>query len=274
MGGVLDRPGNTSPVAEFNCFADPYAADLILTAVKAGEFPMVMAPLDITTPHDVPFTDLIHPAIIRKAASASASPSDQVDPEVSTAVADEVAPTPLEAFIGSMLLRVRGLQASFGLPDAMEMHDPVAVWYAVQNATLPRIGTLPSTSSSSTGAGAAAGTESESNGFTLQTREFKIERNGELTRGMCVVDRRGTGESGGDSDRTKGELGKGGNVANGALSDKDKEEEERKKKADPTTDRMGEKVVKPSGLPFVITQTPGKEVLRKTLLRRVFGRKV
>jgi len=23
MGGALDVPGNTSPVAEFNCFADP-----------------------------------------------------------------------------------------------------------------------------------------------------------------------------------------------------------------------------------------------------------
>lgn len=270
MGGVLDRAGNTSPVAEFNCFADPYAAAEILDAVKAGAFPCVMAPLDITTPHDVPFTDLIHPSIIRKAAESTSSPSDTASPATADAVADAAAPTPLEGFIGNMLLRVRGLQASFGLPDAMEMHDPVAVWYAVQNADLPAIGTAQAQ---------GASTQSEENGFTLQQRDFKIERNGELTRGMCVVDRRGTGESG-DNDRTKGELGKGGDVGSSAtapapgITAASEEEAARKAKADPTTGRMGEKVEKPKQLPYIIKQTPGKEVLRKVLLERVFGRRV
>lgn len=62
-----------------------------------------------------------------------------------------------------MLVRVRGLMASFGLEDAMEMHDPVAVWYAI------------------------SGSES---GWATQERVFKVERTGEWTRGMCVVDRR------------------------------------------------------------------------------------
>ena len=272
MGGTLDRPGNTSPVAEFNCFADPYAAAQILDAVKAGEFQCVMAPLDITTPHDVPFVDLIHPSIVRKAAQATASLQDTASPAKAQKIAHEAAPSPLEEFIGNMLLRVRGLQASFGLPDAMEMHDPVAVWYAVQNAELALIGTAQQPNQ-------AGATESENNGFKLQQREFKVERNGELTRGMCVVDRRGTGESGGDNDRTKGELGKGGDVngssgSKGQAEQESEEEKKRKAQADPTTDRMGQKVEKPKQLPYIITQTPGKEVLRKMLLERVFGRQV
>lgn len=218
MGGALEHAGNTSPTAEFNCFADPYAAAEVLTAVKEGLFPLVMAPLDITTPHQIPFTDLIHPSITGEG---------EVTAE----------PTPIEAFIGSMLVRVRGLQASFGLPDAMEMHDPVAVWYAIENAALPAIGV-----------------DAPAEGFTLRQRDFQVERSGELTRGMCVVDRRGTGEAGGE-DRTKGELGQGGNnpAAKG---------------------RMGDDLAKAVKLPYVITRTPGKEVLRKTLLERVFGRAV
>lgn len=65
-----------------------------------------------------------------------------------------------------MLLRVRKIQASFGLSDAMEMHDPLAVWYAI------------------------ATSGGQADGWILESRDFAIERVGELTRGMCVVDRR------------------------------------------------------------------------------------
>ena len=138
MGGALDHPGNTSASAEFNCFADPYAADEVLSAVRDGSFRLTMAPLDITTPHTIPFDDLIH----------------------------ENAETPLRAFSTAMLRRVRKVQASFGLSDAMEMHDPLAVWYAI------------------------ATSHGEAQGWQMQSRDFAIERVGELTRGMCVVDRR------------------------------------------------------------------------------------
>lgn len=221
MGGALEHAGNTSPTAEFNCFADPYAAAEVLTAVKQGLFPLVMAPLDITTPHLIPFTDLIHPSITGDAPASE--------------------PTPIEAFVGAMLVRVRGLQASFGLPDAMEMHDPVAVWYAVENAALPSIGVAQ-----------------PKDGFVLRQRDFQVERSGELTRGMCVVDRRGTGEAGGE-DRTKGDLGKGEGTATANPAAKG---------------RMGDALDKPVNLPYVIVKTPGKEALRKTLLERVFGRQV
>ena len=220
MGGALDHPGNTSPVAEFNCFADPYAADLVLEAVKSGLFRIVLAPLDITTPHQIPFDDLIHPSY----------PSNP-DPEL----------TPLKHLTSAMLGRVRGLQASFGLPDAMEMHDPVAVWYAIAHAHLPR------------------GQEA-AEGWAVKPRKFKVERHGELTRGMCVIDRRGGGEDGGAESgetRTKNE-----NLADNAVPESAKR------------DRDGSEIKVESSEPSVIVTTPGSAELRRILLSRVFGTKV
>ncbi|MEX1140678.1 MAG: nucleoside hydrolase [Bacteroidota bacterium] len=44
MGGAFRVPGNTGPVAEFNYFVDPEAADLILTS----GLPLRIVPLDLT----------------------------------------------------------------------------------------------------------------------------------------------------------------------------------------------------------------------------------
>src|SRR5262245_54010789 len=44
MGGAIDVPGNVSPVAEFNIFVDPHAADVVF---RAG-LPITLVPLDVT----------------------------------------------------------------------------------------------------------------------------------------------------------------------------------------------------------------------------------
>src|SRR4029450_3441608 len=44
MGGAIGVPGNVSPVAEFNIFVDPHAADVVL---RAG-LPLTLVPLDVT----------------------------------------------------------------------------------------------------------------------------------------------------------------------------------------------------------------------------------
>ncbi|MBM3222527.1 MAG: nucleoside hydrolase [Candidatus Tectomicrobia bacterium] len=44
MGGAIGVPGNISPVAEFNIFADPHAADVVF---RAG-LPTTLVPLDVT----------------------------------------------------------------------------------------------------------------------------------------------------------------------------------------------------------------------------------
>lgn len=44
MGGAIRVPGNVSPVAEFNIFVDPHAADVVF---RAG-LPITLVPLDVT----------------------------------------------------------------------------------------------------------------------------------------------------------------------------------------------------------------------------------
>ncbi|KAL1407338.1 hypothetical protein Q8F55_006760 [Vanrija albida] len=218
MGGALDVPGNTSPVAEFNCFADPYAFAFLLDEVKKGAFRLVFAPLDITSPHMIPFSDLLHPALIGEDATGVAPP------------------TPLQAFATSFLRRVRGLQAKFGLPDAMEMHDPVAVWYAIANR----------------------GRSDLASGWAVKGRAFSVERNGEITRGMCVVDRRGTGETTGGT-RTENE-----ELKSSGLNDESAE-------ALKTEEKVESEGESSEPLPLAMVGTPGTPELRRLLLGRVFG---
>jgi len=166
MGGALDVPGNTSPVAEFNFFADPYAVKELLTpddpnsSIPLERF--LLLPLDITTPHELPFP--VYAA--------------RVDPTFENATARPSRPEdkpPLVHFTSSFLERTREIMVSYG-KDAMELHDIVAVWCAIANppVEVETAGALPKLQS----------------GWKASRRRFQIERVGEITRGMCVVDLR------------------------------------------------------------------------------------
>lgn len=167
MGAAIDVPGNTTPCAEFNLFADPYAGAYLFSLPPAEAVNIVVCPLDITTPHAVPF-----PILMRDEAARGKSP--------------------LLDFVVAFLGRVRGIYESLGLGDAMEMHDPMYV---------PTLTCTPSFGPTDVSLGFArrvvwyaiglAGTDgNSSNGFETTRRFFAVERVGELTRGLCVVDRR------------------------------------------------------------------------------------
>lgn len=68
MGGSLDEPGNTSPVAEFNTYADPWAAKVLfeesvghecLSGRRGRRLPIELLPLDITGRHTVQYGNLM-----------------------------------------------------------------------------------------------------------------------------------------------------------------------------------------------------------------------
>ncbi|KZP17949.1 nucleoside hydrolase [Athelia psychrophila] len=173
MGGALDVPGNTSPVAEFNFFADPYAVkELLCPSSAPPPIPLdrfLLLPLDITTPHELPFP--VYQSCVDPTLSASA-----------TSDAQAAGRSPLVHFTSSFFEHTREVMLGFG-NDAMELHDIVAVWCAIQNPPLPE------------GQASKGGLPRVEKGWKVVQRVFDIERTGELTRGMLVVDRREDSQS-------------------------------------------------------------------------------
>jgi len=156
MGGALDVPGNATPSAEFNFLADPYAVDevLISSTTRLPPARVLLVPLDLTSTHLLPFSGY----------ATHIDPSFEADrPSVST---DK---SPLSHFTSAFLRRTRNVMRAFG-QDAMELHDIAAVWAAIAHP--PRL-------------------EGPAPGWSFRRRKFLMERTGELTSGMCVVDRRG-----------------------------------------------------------------------------------
>ena len=107
MGGAIGVPGNVSPVAEFNIFVDPHAADVVF---RAG-VPITLVPLDVTT--RVRLTR----DFLQQAGQGSATPL--------LSVVHDLTQQPL---------RSRG--------EGMAMHDPLAVAVAI-DPSLVACTTLP-----------------------------------------------------------------------------------------------------------------------------------
>lgn len=147
MGGALDVPGNTTPVAEceslslscllvqtfirsvVNFYADPYAVkELLLSPDEKHRLPLdrvQLCTLDLTTIQELPFP-AYQQYIDRAFKSAALSPSDSA------------IKSPLVHFTSSFLERTREIMLGFG-KDAMELHDIVAVWCAMENPPLSDI---------------------------------------------------------------------------------------------------------------------------------------
>jgi inosine-uridine nucleoside N-ribohydrolase len=212
MGGALDVPGNTSPMAEFNFFSDPYAVKelLISTPLHQG-LPLnrfVLLPLDITTPHELLFPEY----------------KKHVDPAFHNSSLPSISynKSPLTHFTSSFLEKTREIMLQYG-KDAVELHDIVAVWCAIENP--PYSDDEPMVLAP---------------GWQGCNRIFDIERTGEITRGMLVVDRREDESYLPGANRA--EVQKGLEITPNPIS----------------------------GV-FCITHTPGPATLSRLLLNRVWG---
>lgn len=110
MGGAVLAPGNTSPVAEFNTFADPFAASTIFGL----DLPSLhLFPLDITSTLTLPFelyTSLVDPTF-----KGTEEPSRT---QGKSAIAH---------FTSSFLEGTVEVMAKYG-SNVMEQHDPAVIW--------------------------------------------------------------------------------------------------------------------------------------------------
>ncbi|KAF5325618.1 hypothetical protein D9611_000107 [Ephemerocybe angulata] len=240
MGGAVDVPGNTSPVAEFNFFADPFAVKRLLVSENLTELPLerfLLLPLDITTPHEIPFP------VYRQF----------VDPSFSTTAEPSIASNkaPLTHFTSSFLERTREIMLEFG-KDAMELHDITAIWCAI-------CGTPPYLKPTDNAYPLPTG-------WRARKRVFDIERTGEITRGMLVVDRREDASAYAPG-ANRAEVQR---LLEGTLHTKDGLWESTTVPAEVEVEMKPEIKDSPHGV-WCVTDTPGPEVLLRLLFRRVWG---
>ncbi|GJJ06362.1 hypothetical protein Clacol_000553 [Clathrus columnatus] len=167
MGGALDAPGNVTPAAECTVFQPFINMQRIIHEVLASaNLPLervFILPLDLTGSHILPFAEYKERVDTSfENTQRSSRPEEK---------------TPLVHFTSAVLEMTREIMLGFGI-DGMELHDPVAMWCAIAN---PQI------------------LEHDYNGnsgddlkpkWNKRKRAFQVERYGEYTRGMLVVDRR------------------------------------------------------------------------------------
>lgn len=105
-----------------NFFADPFAVkELLLPKDPNAGLPLdrlLLLPLDITTPHELPFS--VYKDKVDQSLEDSSRPSVATDK------------APLTHFTSSFLERAREMMLKYG-KDAIELHDPAAVWCAIEH---------------------------------------------------------------------------------------------------------------------------------------------
>ncbi|GAA5984783.1 hypothetical protein JCM11641_002739 [Rhodosporidiobolus odoratus] len=236
MGGAVAHPGNTTPVSEYNYYADPYAADTIFQLALPHLF---IFPLDITTYLTLPFAT--YKATVDPAFEDTKTPSQ---PE---------GKSPLAHFTSSFLEGTKEIMASFG-GDAMELHDPTVVYALIDWAKGRAL---------STDIEEGAETGEFAPGWTWSQVAFEVEIQGTLTRGTLVRDLRSSSKS---TTSLTGRTGLTNRTA--AIEALDVEQVEAQQAQ--SESESGVKVWRRSGARVVET-SPGSERLREDLLRNVWG---
>jgi inosine-uridine nucleoside N-ribohydrolase len=168
MGGALREPGNMTPLAEFNFYADPLAAARVLA---------------LTSP--TPTSTMPRPDISGLAAYPSSSqlgskrlkvvlfPLDTTHQHC-TAKADYIkvtdplvkAGSPLAEWLSHLFLAAVAKVASLNYETELTLHDPLCVWYALREPQESELWSVD------------------------QAQDIRVEVSGQWARGACIIDRR------------------------------------------------------------------------------------
>lgn len=189
MGGtVVDLIGNVTPVAEFNVFADPYAAARVY-ALTSPNPASTMPP----SPNPGPPSALLspYPAHLSKQLTLRLMALDITEHHMLSRALFNSYASPLAArgsplaawmtsFMTPMLDKMERLHLGHeGDGAALALHDPMCIWWVVTQLT-HAAGWRPSEKS---------------------PEDVRIETQGQWTRGMTVGDRRARRRRGSDGER-------------------------------------------------------------------------
>ncbi|GAA5965833.1 hypothetical protein JCM3765_001198 [Sporobolomyces pararoseus] len=246
MGGAVEHPGNTTPVAEFNYYADPWSARTIFNLSLPN---LYIFPLDLTSYLTLPFS--LYASAIDPDFYSSPSPSTR------KVVQDR---DPLIHFTSAFLRGTEKVMATFG-GDAMELHDPTVVFALIEYAR-QRDGISEVVN------GVEAKEGQFAQGWNWKRVDFEIECDGTLTRGMLVLDHR-------PSSKTSTSITSRTSQANRAIAIEQEEAISNDHSsvvdiAEVEARRAEEDRKVVSGARVVVTSS-GSELMRKEMMERLWG---
>lgn len=172
MGGAIEAPGNMTPGAEFNTYADSIASARIFALTSQNPH-LTMPP---TLPHQKKQQLPPYPKTLSRRLTLKLFPLDITERHVLPKTMFEtymqrehIKASPLASWASLFLTATFAKNATLNPQQdpataGLQLHDPLTIWYAL-SASHPA--------------------------WTFQTEDVRVETSGQWTRGCCVVDRRG-----------------------------------------------------------------------------------
>ncbi|KAL6155837.1 hypothetical protein ACJBU6_06034 [Exserohilum turcicum] len=184
MGGAVDAPGNMTPGAEFNTYADSVASARVFALTSQNPH-LTMPPTLSSAQKQARLAP--YPAKLSKRLTLKLFPLDITENHVlptsmyeSYTARAELSSSPLaewtHLFLSSTFAKNAALNPQI-VPEkqGLQLHDPLTIWYALC---------------------------ADHPAWVFKTEDVRVETSGQWTRGCTIVDRRGRPITEGQSDLT------------------------------------------------------------------------